>query len=359
VATLTFEPLSQLGPRSVRWLWGPVLPRGKLAVLDGDPNVGKSLVTIDLAARLSRGGPLPDGTPIDRPHVTLLLSAEDGSADTVRPRAEAAGADLDRLIVARAADGRVVRLPADLAELEELVRLCEADLVVIDPVMAFLPPEVAATSDQCVRQALTPLTELAERTDCAVLLVRHLRKSSEAKAIYRGLGSVGIVGACRTGLLAARHPADPELRVLAVTKSNLARPPAALGFRVRSDGSGRGVVEWTGPADLTADGLLRRPEAGLRPRDRATDWLRGELANGPRKAAELLTAAAAAGIPEKTLKRAKADLRAGSHQVHRGDERAWYWYDPCAPWPADAPFQKPFELPPLPDLSDLLPYGRR
>jgi len=99
--------------------------------------------------------------------------------------------------------------------------------------------------------------------------------------------------------------------------------------------------------------LFQSPEAALRPRDRASDWLRRELANGPRKAAELLTVAAEAGIPEATLRRAKADLRAESHQVYREDERTWYWYDPTAPWPADAPFKKPFELPPLPPLGPL------
>ena len=103
---------------------------------------------------------------------------------------------------------------------------------------------------------------------------------------------------------------------------------------VRGDGAGRGIVEWAGAVDLTADGLFQPPEADLRPRDRASDWLRRELANGPRKAAELLTVAAEAGIPETTLRRAKADLRVEAHQVYREDERTWYWYDPTAPWEA-------------------------
>src|SRR5881398_3739736 len=97
------EPLSRVRPARVEWLWPHYLARGKLALLDGDPGVGKSLITIDLAARLSRGGPLPDGCVAGRPHLTLLLSAEDGAADTTRPRAEAAGADLDRVVTVTAA----------------------------------------------------------------------------------------------------------------------------------------------------------------------------------------------------------------------------------------------------------------
>ena len=102
----TAYPFSRYRPRRVEWLWEPYLARGKLSILDGDPGVGKSLVTVDLAARLSRGGPLPDGTPAGRPHVTLFLNAEDSVADTVRPRAEAAGADLDKLLFVTGPDGR-------------------------------------------------------------------------------------------------------------------------------------------------------------------------------------------------------------------------------------------------------------
>src|SRR5436309_8572161 len=102
MSALIAEPLSRVRPGSVRWLWEPYLPRGKLAVLDGDPGVGKSLLTIDLAARLSRGGPLPGGRSAGRPHVTLVLNAEDDPADTTRPRAEAAGADLDRVVAVAA-----------------------------------------------------------------------------------------------------------------------------------------------------------------------------------------------------------------------------------------------------------------
>jgi hypothetical protein len=349
---LTARPLSQITSAPVRWLWERYLPRGKLAILDGDPGVGKSLLALDLAARLSRGGYLPDGTAAaDRPHVTLILSGEDGAEDTLRPRAEATGGDLDRVLVVASTDGPLPRFPADVPALEESIRAHRADLVVIDPVMAFLPPEVAANSDQCVRGALNVLAELAERTDCTILLVRHLRKKEGGKAIHRGLASVGIIGSVRAGLMAAPHPADPELRVLAVTKTNLARKPPALGFRLVGDDAGRAAVAWEGPLDVPADALGLPVPVPLFPRDRAADWLHRELARGPRKVTELLAAAAEAGIPDRTLERAKAELRVKAQFVHsRGGERAWYWYDPCAPWPADAPFQKPFELPPLDPL---------
>jgi hypothetical protein len=353
----TAQPLSRVAPKSVRWIWEPYLPRGKLAILDGDPGVGKSLLSIDLAARLSRGGPLPDGTPLDRPHSTLLLSGEDGAADTLRPRAEAAGADLDRVMAVTAEGGAPMRFPADAGRLEEMIRGGGVDLAVIDPVMAFLPPEVASNTDQCVRGVLGVLAGVAARTDCAILLVRHLRKKDAPKAVHRGLGSVGIIGAVRAGLLLAHHPAAPEVRVLAVTKSNLARTPPALAFRLRGEDAARVSVEWEGRLDVTADALGLRAATPLRPRDRAAEWLHQQLEFGPRRAMELRAAAAEAGIPERTLHRAKAELGVQSHRVSRqgtGGEHEWFWYDPAAPWPANAPFRRPrSRLEPLGTLDDL------
>jgi hypothetical protein len=344
MTALIDEPLSRVRPEALRWLWEPYLASGKLAVLDGDPGVGKSLVTLDLAARLSAGRPLPDGKPGGPPLVTLLLNAEDDGGDTTRPRAEAAGADLDRVVCVTAPAGPP-RFPADLPGLEGSIRRHAAGLVVVDPMMAFFPPDVAANSDQCIRSALTPLAGVAARTGAAVVLVRHLTKTGRPKAVHRGAGSVGIIGAARTGLLVAAHPTDPAGRVLAVAKTNLDRGPTPLGFRVAVGPGGHPVVEWTGPADVTADALGELP-AVVRARDRATDWLRRELAGGPRPSADVYAAAAAAGVPERTLERAKAGLRAGSHRA--GGK--WYWYDPSLPWPADAPFPEPFGLRGLDDL---------
>src|SRR4051812_12512617 len=103
---------SEIAPAALEWLWPGYLARGKLTLLDGDPGMGKSLITLDLIARLTRGGPLPDGTPVDRPTTCAVLSAEDDYADTIRPRAEAAGADLSRLVVPDLG-GRAARFPAD------------------------------------------------------------------------------------------------------------------------------------------------------------------------------------------------------------------------------------------------------
>jgi AAA domain-containing protein len=343
--TLTAEPLSEVQSEAVDWLWQPYIPRGKLVLLDGDPRVGKSFLSIDLAARLSRGGPLPDGSPAGKPHTTLILSAEDNKKDTIRPRAEAAGADLDRVQSVRALVDAGISFPRDTEALELLVMERKADLVVLDPFLAFVPG-VASNSYQGVHEPLGLLAGLAERTDCTILLIRHLRKAAMGKALYRGLGSVGIIGSVRVGLLASPLTGYEDACVLAVTKSNLSRTPATLSYRLIQDEKGMGRIEWLGPISRSADDLDAGGPKLLWPRDRAADWLVQYLANGPRPCAEVLKAAAAATIPERTLKRAKELARIQSHQVWlKSQQNVWYWYDPAAPWPKDAPFKRPKEVP--------------
>ena len=273
---------------NVSWLWEPYLARGKLAVLDGDPGTGKSFVTIDLACRISRGLPMPGAdTANEGAASVLLLNAEDDARDTIRPRVLAANGDPERVrVFASPGIGleRVPRFPEDFDRLEAAVRETRAALVVIDPMMAFFPPDVCANNNQSICTALLPLSAMAADTGACVLLVRHLRKSGGASAIYRGVGSIGILGAVRTGLMIARHPDDPELRVLSLSKTNIGPPGQSLGFRLGgSEASGQTVVNWTGPLDVTTDDLFGACvplRAGSRTRERAAEWLRQFLASG-------------------------------------------------------------------------------
>jgi RecA-family ATPase len=214
----------------VEWLWARYVPVGKVVVLDGDPGLGKSTVTADLAARITAGKPMPDGSGGGDPSDVVLVSAEDGLADTIRPRLELAGADLRRVAVVDALelpDGRSapLELPGDLDQLEAVVRDVRAALVTIDPLVAFLAGTVNANRDQDVRRALHPVRDMAERTGAAILVVRHLRKAATDTAVQRGGGSIGIIGAARVGLMVARDPADADRRILAVTKSNVGPIP--------------------------------------------------------------------------------------------------------------------------------------
>ena len=228
---------------------------------------------------------------------------------------------------------RIPRFPEDFAALEAAVRETQAALVVIDPMMAFFPPDVCANNNQSICTALLPLSAMAASTGACVLLVRHLRKSGGASAIYRGLGSIGILGAVRTGLMIARHPDDPELRVPHADEDEhrpagaIARLPAR-----RDEASGQTVVNWTGPLDVTTDDLfgacvpLRRVPHARAPRSGCGSFLRTASAARPK----CIEAARAAGIPDRTLKRVKATVGVKSDAVNTDGKIEWWWRDPKA-----------------------------
>ncbi len=314
----------------VRWLWPKRLPLGKLVVLDGDPGLGKSTLTLDIAARVTRGAKMPDSDEERPPAAVLIASLEDDVADTIRPRLEAAGADLQRVFDVRTVRGRaqerLLVLPDDVQAIEAAIVQHGAALVVIDPVMAILSGQTDAHRDQDVRGALAPLAAVAARTGACIVIVRHLNKSAGGSAIYRGGGSIGIIGAARAGLLVARNPDDPTSadRVFAVTKSNLGPEAPSLAFRlVPVPEHDVARVEWLGESKHSAEDLVAVHKGGTSPRNTAEDFLREMLADGPVPALDVLKAAAAEDIATRTVYRAKKAL--GVLSKKDGMDGGWRW----------------------------------
>ena len=245
--------LSQVETQEVHWLWEKHLPLGKITLLDGDPGMGKSMLAINLAARVSSGLPMPDGTPGQQGGV-ILIAPEDGAADTLRPRLEAAGGDPSQVLLLNRVEGldtkkravvdRPFSLSQDLELLEQAIKQTNALLVVLDPLMAVLGHNVDSSRDQDIRAVFTPLAQLAERTGCAILLIRHLKKGPSHNALYRGAGSIGIIAAARTGLLVAQDPYDEHKRILATTKNNLSQKAPHLSYQIGENESGIPSIQW-------------------------------------------------------------------------------------------------------------------
>lgn len=222
--------LGAVEPEPVEWLWEERIPLGALTVLDGHPGTGKSTITMDLAARLSRGRRMPDGSR-GQLGSTLLLSAEDMLARPIRARLEAAEADLDRVHGLEGVTdpqhpmGRLLSLPTDTRVLHRAILNTGAMLCVIDPFFSYLDGEINTGIDAEVRRAMMPLTVVARDTGCAFILVRHLRKpDSRSKdrtpSLFDGGGSLGgIIGAARSGL-AAVFDEEARISTLHQTKSN-------------------------------------------------------------------------------------------------------------------------------------------
>jgi RecA-family ATPase len=329
--------------KAIQFLWPGRLPLGKLSVLDGDPGLGKSLLTLEIAARLSTGRPMPDGSlgHLNGPRGVVLLSAEDDASDTIRPRLEAAGADLTKigLLSAVRGDEGSLRPPhlGDVGELRRAIQDLAAALVVIDPLMAFIGEGHDSHRDHDIRRLLAPLAELAAETGASILVVRHLNKSQNGNPLYRGGGSIGIVGAARSGLLVALDPEDPEIRVLALTKSNLAAPVPSLKYKVIEASPGVAGVVWLGESTQTASSLLASAdESGnsRTERDEAKGWLSAMLADGPVSAKQIRTESEQAGHAWATIRRAQRDL--GVDIRKDGFQGAWTWRLPSKDAQQDA-----------------------
>ncbi len=316
--------------RPAEWLWPGRIPRGALTILDGDPGLGKSTLALDLAARVSRGWLMPPAAgPVEgaEPEGVLLLSAEDDPATTIRPRLDVAGADVSRIYYLEAIrDGDEERppvLPWDLAHVERLIVERDIGLIVVDPFMAYLDGEIDAHKDQDVRRCLHRLKGLAQSTGVAILLIRHLNKMNHNTAMYRGGGSIGIIGAARSALLVGPHTQEPKIRVLASVKSNLGPAPRSLAYALEPAGD-VARIGWIGESDLSADEILAQPGAGKKSAgEQCAEALRGLLEDGPKESAELDNALKQLGYSENAVKKARSILKVKVRKVGFGKDGSW------------------------------------
>ena len=309
--------MSDVEPQKTTWLWDQYLPAGAITVLDGDPGLGKSQLTVDLAARLSRGDSMPPHSAPKgtfTPRGTLILNAEDDPGRTLRPRLDAAGADITKIHLLREMSGfdgeesRPVSLPLDLPAIESLIGQHNIGLVVIDPFVAYLDSKLNVNSDADVRRCLGQVATLAETTGASVLLVRHLNKKSGLSAKYRGGGSIGITGAARAVFMVGEDPTDTESRILAPVKCNLAPEPPSLRFHIESVAT-TSRVSWGDSCDVSASDMLGSVKTSKGGKlDRAKEIIEDILSVGPRGSNEVMQACKGEGIGDSTYHKARKDL---------------------------------------------------
>ena len=320
---------------AVQWLWHGRIPRGKLTIAEGDPGAGKSWWSMAVATAVTLGKSLPGDEFEDerKPANVLLLTAEDGLGDTIRPRLESMGADLSRVKVltgVRDLEGkeRHFSLTEDLAAVEATLKDGAYALVIIDPLNAYLGAEIDTHKDAALRSVLTPITKMAETHNVAIVCIRHLTKSPREKAMYRGQGSIAYTAAARVVHIIGAHPNNPSERVMACTKNNLAPFPLAVVYKIES-----GKFSWEGEKDISPEFLLAPAQSGEEKTalDEAKDFLNGALSKGHRPASDVVDEAKEASISEKTLKRAKLAIGIITRKEGFGSEGKWVWELPARP----------------------------
>ena len=320
MAELDMQPLSEVNPEEIVWLWDPYIPLKKLTLVEGDPSSGKTYLLLAIAAAVTSGHALPTqdgkvGKPTPDQHGNVMyITAEDGIADTIRPRAEKVGADLTRLYVPR--NPQAFSL-ADPAFLSNAMRRYTPRLVVLDPLQAFLGADIDMHRANEVRPLMTTLLALAIEHTCAIVAIRHWTKTPGGRAKHRGQGNVDFTAAARSALSIGESPEDDTLRIMAHAKSSLSKSGVSIIFSIHDDG-----LQWCGTSTLTADELsAAQPNKHHHQRKDAMEWLKDYLRDGPQPSSMVIHAAEAVGIPERTLRRAKEHL----HVLAIQEERIWYW----------------------------------
>ena len=342
--------LSEVKPELVDWLWRGRIALGKFTLIAGDPGLGKSFLTLDIAARVSTGRSFP-GTPglTTTPGGVVLLTAEDGVADTIRPRLDAAGAEVSRIVALEAIrtvgnhgrqSARTFDLAKDLPALERTIQTVEGcRLVVIDPITAYLGSSDSHKNAD-IRGLLAPLGVIAERHDVAVVGVTHLNKANGGPAIYRAMGSLAFAAAARAAWVVCKDKTDPSRRLLLPMKNNIAPDTGGLAYRIEPvPNQVQPALSWEkDPVNMTADDALVGDGGtgdGRTERDDAAAWLRELLAHGPRPVRDIERDAKEAGYSWATVKRAKAAIGVASRKPAFGGP--WEWSLPTPTQGAQPP----------------------
>jgi hypothetical protein len=312
---------------NVTFLERRFIPIGSLTMLVGIGGLGKSHIAVHHAARASRGQLEGD---VREPVGVVIATAEDALAQTMVPRLVAAGADLNRISFVNLEAG--FSIPDDLRRLEDALDE-DTGLIVIDPLIAFIPTRLDSHKDQHARAALAPLAGLAERRRLAIEAIMHLNKSAEAGALFlRVSSSVGFLNAARSALLVAPDPDDDTRRILAHGKHNLSEPGESRRFKIEgtdleSDGEiiRTSRVCWLGSSERTIEELLRSDHRSD-PREKAERWLIQQVASGPMPVEWIRSAAECAGHAWRTVERAKAELGVEAYRDGGlGRDGRWFW----------------------------------
>jgi Bifunctional DNA primase/polymerase, N-terminal/AAA domain len=318
---INFVRASDVEQKPVVWVWERRLARGKLTLFSGEPRVGKSQVACDIIARITCGGMFPDGQ-IAPKGKCIILSAEDDAADTICPRLELAGANLDNVCILESVrdpqDKRqTLNLGRDLAVLQEKVEeMGDVVLIVVDPLTAYLGATLDSHRATSVRAVLEPLKDFTEKSKCAILGVTHPPKSNQSKAMNSFIGSQAFGAAARVALLACEEPdSETDRRLFLGVNATNSRPADGIGYNLVEGVTKKGIktchVVWDNlPVDINANEAVRclsETERGSTQRE-AEEFLHHTLSDGPKGSDEVNAAAKDAGISVRTLKRAKKKL---------------------------------------------------
>ena len=306
--------MADIQSQKIEWLWYPFIPYGKLTIIQGDPGDGKTTLVLNLAAKLSKGIGLDEDMQVSEPMNIIYQTAEDGLADTVKPRLEAADADCEKIMVIDESEKSLSMVDE---RLEQAIIQTNARLLILDPIQAYLGGGMDMNRANEARDMTKKLGLLAEKYKCAIILIGHMNKAAGNKAAYRGMGSIDFFAVARSVLLVGRIEGEPDLRAVVQIKNNLAAFGHSKAFRLTETG-----FEWIGDYEITADEVLGGIAPKVNKLEQAKKMLR-ELAETSTsvQSSEIFDMAEDLNISKRTLENAKKELGIKARRIGN----SWYW----------------------------------
>lgn len=303
VEPLPYQVLSDVSTTPIDWLWKPYMPRGAMTMIVGDGGYGKSWMTCAIAADLSQGRPLP-GQAAMAPKRVLMISAEDGVSQIIKPKMEVLGADM--AMIAAFDEGFALN-PKMVERISAAVTQFDVAVVFLDPMVAYLGGSTDMFRPNETRAILIQLGDLAKHHNIAVVGVHHVRKAQSAIAQHKTIGSVDFVNGVRSTLLVDISKTGQYF--MSHVKSNWAKKGPTLAYDFTGD-----TFQWIG--EYHNEGY----EVSTTPRGKAKAFLVAMLRNGPVLMQELLKLAEQEGLSERTIARAKKGV---AHSFQR--DHKWFW----------------------------------
>lgn len=313
----TLHYFSSVTSQPVKWLWYPYIPFGKITLIEGDPGEGKTAVILDIISRLTKGNVMPGGVAVRKAENVLYEFAEDGGADTIRPRLEKFGADLSRVAYLNGPD---IYMSSD--KLWNAIQKMHAKAVVFDPFQAFLhdPGDDGKNKGSGIRKIMTEVAKRADKHGCAVILIGHMNKTEGGKQLYRGLGSIEIPAVARSVLLIERLQEGSAVRSFRQIKNSIDYEGDSLNFEINGDGK----INWIGPSGDDDENIVEQSRSH-RPSpkhdliiDKMTEW----LSESDLTCTEVYERAKDLDIGMRTVNKVKAEMHVKSIRTENG----WYWH---------------------------------
>ena len=318
--------LSEIQSTKTEWLWYPYIPLGKISLMTADPGTGKTFLSLYLAAQVSTGRPFYGEDKQREPTVAVYQTAEDGIADTIKPRLESMNPNFDNICVY---DESKEPLRLSDERVEAIMKAVHPKLLIFDPLQAYLGEDVDMHRANEVRPVLRKIGTLADKYQCAVILIMHNAKAAH-KALYKALGSIDMPAVARSSLMLVDDPDNPKGRIMCHVKSSLAERGQSIKFEIAPH---LGGVVFAGYSELKADDVINAKATERKKPSKARDAVCDSLSeligdNGYMLVPGITSLCVQLNCTKDTLTRARKQLGLESKSIGFSKDRKTYWYYP-------------------------------